>query len=63
MLFSDATTGQTKERAYPFIQILLTGLMTRRSAKEEEVGRPRKIKACSLGTHEIFGSVFKTLPG
>ena len=37
-LFSDAATGQTRERAYLFIQFLLTELMTRRSAKEERSG-------------------------
>ena len=30
--------------------------------KKKEVGRLRKIKACSLGAHEILGGVFETLP-
>ena len=54
-LFSDATTGQTRERAYPFIQFLLTGLMTRRSAKRRKkwvdlsvlVGNTKYLAVCS----------------
>ena len=43
-MFSDATKGQTRERVYPFIQLLLTGLMTRRSANEERRGRLKRAR-------------------
>ena len=58
-LFLDATTGQTRKRAYPFIQFLFTWLMTR-SQKNKEMSRLPKIKACFLETHEILGGAFET---
>jgi len=61
-LFLDATIGQTRKRAYPFIQFFYGTDDTEKRKKKKEVGRLRKSKACSLETDEILGGVFETRP-